>query len=79
MIRGINEISKIQKVLNKAGDWVHGYGKAPTENDLSTLRAEMHNLSKTMEEIMVLLDTEAFPTTVGLEEWLEYKIKKGKS
>jgi hypothetical protein len=79
MIRGINEISKIQKVLNKAGNWVSGHGKAPTEDDLSTLRAELYNLSKEMEEIRVLLDTEAIPTTVGLQEWLEYKMKKEKS
>lgn len=74
MIRAIDEIPKMQKVLNKAASWVQGYGKKPTSDDISTLNAAMYNFSKSMEEIRELLDSDVLPATAGLKDWLEHKI-----
>lgn len=74
MLRKLDEIPKIQKVLNKAGDWVQGYGKKPTADDISTLNAAMYDFSKGMEEIRELLDSDVLPATKGLKDWLEHKI-----
>lgn len=78
LLRSLNEIPKIQKILNKATSWMQGYGKKPTSDDLSTLNAEMYNFSKSMDEIRELLDSDVLPATAGLQEWLEHKIQEGR-